>query len=127
MVFKTVPFGIIYCVIILTHFLLFYSSVFTYQYTQPKSCLTLYDPMDYSPLLHPCPWDSPGRTTGVGCHSLLQRICLIQGLNPGLLHFRQILYHLSHWESPNFYPAFKKIYIYLFLACWVFVAARAFL
>ena len=29
-----------------------------------------------------CPWDSPGRNTGVGCHSLLQGIFLTQGLNP---------------------------------------------
>ena len=31
-----------------------------------------------------CPWDSPGKTSGVGCHSLLQGIFLTQGLN---LHF----------------------------------------
>ena len=42
-----------------------------------------------------CPRDSPGKNTGVGCHSLLQGISL-QGLNLGLLHCRQILYHLSH-------------------------------
>ena len=32
------------------------------------------------------------------CHSLLQRIFLTQGLNSGLLHCRQILYHLSYRE-----------------------------
>ena len=26
-----------------------------------------------------CPWDSPGKNTGVGCHFLLQRIFLTQG------------------------------------------------
>ena len=30
-----------------------------------------------------CPWDSPGKNTGVGCHSLLQQICLTQGSNLG--------------------------------------------
>ena len=40
--------------------------------------------------------NSPGQNTGVGRLSLLQGIFSIQGLNPGLLHFRQILYHLSH-------------------------------
>ena len=40
-----------------------------------------------------CPWDSPGKHTGVGCHALLQGIFPTQGLNPGLLHCRQILYH----------------------------------
>ena len=32
------------------------------------------------------------RNTGIGSHFLLQEICLTQGLNPGLLHCRQILY-----------------------------------
>ena len=33
-------------------------------------------------------------------HFLLQGIFPTQGSNPGLLHFRQILYHLSHQRSP---------------------------
>ena len=48
-------------------------------------------------LLHP--WDSPGKSTGVGCHFLLQGIFLTQRSNPGLLHCRQTLYHLSHQGS----------------------------
>ena len=32
-----------------------------------------------------CPWDSPGKNTGVGCHALLQ------GIFPGLPHCRQSL------------------------------------
>ena len=47
----------------------------------------------------PCPWDSPSKSTGVGCHSLLQKIFPIQGSNPGLLHCRQIFFSLS-WEDP---------------------------
>ena len=47
-----------------------------------------------------CPWDSPGKNPGVGCHRLLQGIFLIQGLNPGLLHCRQILYHWATGEAP---------------------------
>ena len=39
---------------------------------------------------------SPGKNTGMGSHSLLQGILLTQGSNLGLLHFRQILYHLIH-------------------------------
>ena len=42
------------------------------------------------------PWDFPGKNTGVGCHFLLQEIFPIQGLNPGLSHYRQTLYRLSH-------------------------------
>ena len=58
-------------------------------------CPTLCDSMGCSPPLL-CPRDSPGKNTGVGSHSLLQGIFLTQGLNPGLLHRRQILYHLSY-------------------------------
>ena len=49
-----------------------------------------------------CPWNFPGKNTGVGCHFLLQGIFLIQGLNPCLLHLlydRQILYHWTAWEA----------------------------
>ena len=42
------------------------------------------------------PWDFLSKSTGVGCHFLLQRIFLMQGSNPGLLYCRQTLYHLSH-------------------------------
>ena len=37
-----------------------------------QSCLTLCDPIDGSPPGLPCPWDSPDKNTGVGCHFLLQ-------------------------------------------------------
>ena len=48
------------------------------------------------------PWNSPGQNTGVGSLSLLQGIFPTQGLNPGLLHCRRILYQLSHREAPLF-------------------------
>ena len=41
----------------------------------------------------------PDKNTGVGCHFLLQGILPTQGSKPGLLHYRQILYQLSHQES----------------------------
>ena len=44
---------------------------------------------------------SPGKNTRVGCHAFLQGIFPTQGLNPGLSHCKQILYHLSHQESPS--------------------------
>ena len=47
-----------------------------------------------------CPWNSPGKNTGVDYHSLLQRIFPTQELNLGLLHCRQILYRLSYERSP---------------------------
>ena len=48
-----------------------------------------------------CRWDSPGKNTGVGSHSLLQGIFPTQGSNSGLLHCRRILYSLSHQGSPG--------------------------
>ena len=65
-----------------------------------QSCLTLYNPMGCS-LPGSCPWTSPGQNTGVGSLSLLQGIFPMQGLNPGLLHCRQILYLLSHKGNPR--------------------------
>ena len=48
------------------------------------------------------PWNSPGQNTGVvGSLSCLQGIFPTQGLNPGLLHCRWILYQLSHKGSPR--------------------------
>ena len=37
-----------------------------------QSCLTLYHPHGLQPTRLLCPWDSPGKSTGVGCHFLLQ-------------------------------------------------------
>ena len=54
-----------------------------------QSCSTLCDPMDCRLL---CPWDSPDKNTGVGCHALLQRIFPTQGLS---LHLLRLL----HWQA----------------------------
>ena len=51
-----------------------------------QSCETLCNLMDHSLLLGLlCPWDSPGKNTGVGCHALLQGIFLTQGSNLHIL------------------------------------------
>ena len=47
-----------------------------------------------------CLWNSPGKNTGVGCHSLLQQIFPTQRSTLGLLYCRWILYHMSHQGSP---------------------------
>ena len=66
--------------------------------------------------LHPtrllCPWDFPGNDTAVGCHFLLQGIFPTQGLSPGLLHCRQILYLLSYKGSPNYFRNRYKLWNY---------------
>ena len=66
-----------------------------------QSQLTLCGPVDCSPPELLCPWNSPGKNTGVGSHSLLQGIFLSQGSNPCLLHWRRILYHLRCQGSPH--------------------------
>ena len=61
-----------------------------------QSCPTLRPP-GLQPARLLCPWDSPGKNTGAGCHTLLQGIVPTQGWNPGLPQCGQILYQLSHW------------------------------
>ena len=71
-----------------------------------QSCPTLGDPLDCRPPGFLCPWDSPGKNTGVGCRFLLQGIVLTHGWSPHLpclLHRRRILYLLSH-PSPTEAP-----------------------
>ena len=50
-----------------------------------QSCQILCNPMD-------SPWNSPGQSTGVDSHSLLQEIFPTQGSNLGVPHCRRILY-----------------------------------
>ena len=50
-----------------------------------QSCPTLCDLMDCSPPRSSVHGDSPGKNTGVGCHSLLQGIFPTQGLIQSLL------------------------------------------
>ena len=68
------------------------------------------------------PWDFQGKSTGVGCHFLLQGIFPTQGLNPGLSHCRQTLYHLSHQGSPKMEKLYtvskNKTRSWLWLRSW---------
>ena len=56
--------------------------------------------------------------TGVGGHALLQGIFPTQGSNPGLLHCRQILYHLSH-QGRNAFMLFM-LFMFFFNAFMLF-------
>ena len=52
-----------------------------------------------------CPWDYPGKNTGVDWHDLLQGIFLTQGSNQHLLcllHWQADYSPLSHLGSPSF-------------------------
>ena len=65
-----------------------------------QSCPTL-QPHGQQPTRLFCPWDSPGKNTGGGCHALPQRISSTNDSNPDLPHCRQILYCLSQQGSPG--------------------------
>ena len=69
--------------------------------TQLLSCVWLFTTHGLQPTGLLCPWNFPGKNTGVGCHFLLQ------GIFPTTLDQtcvscigRWILYHLSHLGSP---------------------------
>ena len=66
-----------------------------------QSCRTLCDPIDCSlpgSFVHGV---LQARTLEWVSHSLFQGIFLTQGSNVGLLHCRQILYHLSYQGNPK--------------------------
>ena len=65
------------------------------------SFLTLCDPMNYIAHQVLSLGISPGKNTGMGCHSHLQEIFPTQGPNEGLLHCRWVLNHMSHQGSPR--------------------------
>ena len=66
-----------------------------------QSCLTLCDPMDCSPSGSIVHGILQARMLVWVGHALLQGIFLTQGLNSGLLHCVQVLYHLSHQGIPE--------------------------
>ena len=73
-----------------------------------EPCLTLATPWTVACRLL-CPGDFPGKNTGVGCISLSRGSSQPRDQNwvshiaCGLLHFRQILYRLSHQGSQDFW------------------------
>ena len=92
------------------------------------------NPTDCSPTRILCPWNFPGKNTGVGCNFLLQGIFRTEESNPGLLHCRQdscitgrFFYWLSYKGSPSdhtwgslfpgslFYPVGLNICLYCIL------------
>ena len=78
-----------------------------------QSCLTLVTPRSSVARLL-CPWDFPGKNTGVVCHFLPQGIFPTQESNLGLLHCRQILYWLSAYSPLK--PHFSKNFFFI-LTC----------
>ena len=58
-------------------------------YYNDQTCPTLCNPMSHR---HFCPWNFPGKNTGVGCHFTFQGTFPIQGLNSHLLR-------VLHWQA----------------------------
>ena len=59
-----------------------------------QSCPTLCDPVGCRLPGFLCPWESPGKKTGMGCHALLQGILPTQGSN-------QCLSCLLNWQAAS--------------------------
>ena len=55
-----------------------------------------------------CPSDSPGKSTGMGCHFFIQEISPTQGSNLRLLHWQADSLLLSHLGSPRIYVLMCK-------------------
>ena len=75
-------------------------------HAQSLSRAGLLRPFGLWPTMLLCPWDFPGKNTGVGCHFLPLGIFPTQGSNPDLLcflHCGRILYLLSHQGSADPY------------------------
>ena len=99
-----------------------------------KWCPTLAIPWNATPW-NSAPWspgssvhgDSPGKNTRVGCLFLLQGIFPTQGLNPGLLHCRQIQYTFINFNySPPIFCAltvmyFNSMYTLIIWHCYYFL------
>ena len=85
----------------LTSFLLLVSKVCVCVRARVLSRVELFRPNGLQPARLLCPWDYPGKNTGLGCHLLLQGIFPTQGLNVyplWLLHWQVDSLPLSYLE-----------------------------
>ena len=92
-----------------------------------QSCMTLCDPVNCSPPGSSVHGASPGKNTGLGCHVLLQGLLPTYGLNPGLPHCRQILYHLSHQRINVTYSHIDDVEILMQMGVAIAKKKRSFL
>ena len=51
-----------------------------------------------------CPWDTPGKNTGLDCHALPRGIFLAQGSNLGLIN-------LLHWQADSLLLVPRRKYL----------------
>ena len=76
-----------------------------------QSCLTLRS-CGLQPVGLLCPWNSPGKNTRVGSHSLLQGIFPTQGSNLGLTHCRQIFFTI--WATRDICVNIQYLFSFYF-------------
>ena len=82
----------------------------------PTPCDTLYHSFPGSS----CPWDSPGKSTGVGCYALLQRTFPTHGINPRLLwllHCQAVSLSLVPPGKPIIHVTSSLIFFFITLLC----------
>ena len=99
---SNITFSLLYNEGRLSVFLSCLSPLYVHKCSVAKSCPAVCDPMDLQPTRLLCPWVSPDKNTGVGCHFLLQGIVPAQGSNPSLpclLHWQVDSLPLSHLGS----------------------------
>ena len=93
-------------------------------------------PHRWQPTRLPCPWDSPGKNTGVGCHFLLQcrkvksesevaQSCLtlrdpIDCSLPGSSIHGIFPARILEWVATSFSTIKAKIFKFLSKFCWLF-------
>ena len=76
--------------------------------TVAQLCLTLLQPHGLQLTRLLCPWNSPGKNTGVGCYFFLQGLLLTQGSNLCRLHWHADSLPLSHLGSPLIFNRKRK-------------------
>ena len=69
-------------------------------YTRELRCVRLFGPHRLEPARLLCPWDSPGKHTGAGCHARLQGTFPTRASNLCLLHWQVDPFLLcpSRWQ-----------------------------
>ena len=78
-----------------------------------QSCPTLCNPMECVAYHAPLSMEFSRQEYWSGCHALLQGIFPSQGLNLGLLHYRQSLYSLIHQGSLYIYVSTLRFFSHI--------------
>ena len=108
----------IYCITYYILYNMIYIMYVIYVCVHVKSRPTV-TPQTIQPVRFLCPWNLPGKTTGVGCHFLRQGIFMTWRLNLHLVHllcWQADSLLLCHLGSPIY-----KFYIYIFFSIHIII------